>query len=304
MNRVVLSWTFIGVSTGIVALGCGTDTNGGRSSDNQTSSGASPQSDPITEIAQMVCDTIFSCCDATEQGQASKYLGLEPAPKTTAECVGSYKEHLVGLKESIAAGRLEYDANQASACFAKLNGRCDLYPTTLFFPGLLFLEDPACEMVLGGKVADGGDCYVDIECAQAGSACFNAAEPNFGKCAPLRKENEPCSPNSDCATGLVCSFANICIKPLADGVACEFDSECVSEYCDRNGSGVCEAKKAIGEVCTSTACIDGWCHPDTNVCTAKKADGEPCTYAAECIGRCDNSGGGTQKCLPPMCDGP
>ena len=219
MRRMVLSFAFIGLSAGLMVMGCGSDTNNQTSSSTGTSSGMSSGAVPLENAAatygKFFCEWAFTCCDMTEL--LAVFKGLSEVPKTQAECeplgASRVSSVLAPLQEAVAAGRLAYDGNKAEVCFAS-NVDC-----SKFLPKALGW-DPACDTIFTGKVADGGDCQQDLECAQAGSACSGMVGMP-GKCAELPKENEPC-PDGSCQEGLVCSVdaTRICIKPKADGMAC------------------------------------------------------------------------------------
>lgn len=298
MNRIVLSLAFVGISTGLVALGCGTDTNG------QTTSGSSsytppksvPLEDASLEYAKATCASYFACCDMAELVDR-----LSPSIKTEADCVPALKaafdvETFAYVNDLVKQGIIVYDADKAGTCFGALAATCGINEFTI---GTL----PACKGVFNGQVADGGDCQTDGYCAQAGSQCNGTLQGGTGKCGPLPKENEPC-PDIECAPGFVCNQDGptaVCKPPLADGQMCNTSSVCASQYCEFTTS-VCAPKRALGETCNSfDDCKDGWCDMDaTKLCTAKKADGAACTAYEECISdNCDNS----SKCAPPACNG-
>jgi len=301
MRRYMLSFAFIGLSAGLMVMGCGSDTNNQTSSSTGTSSGMSSQPVPLENAAaayaKFFCEYAFSCCDMTEL--VGIFKELSQMPKTQAECeplATARVDPLVfaPLKEAVAAGRLAYDADKAGICFASATVDCSKRFPKEFGP------DPACDTVFTGKVADGGDCQQDLECAQAGSDCSGMVGMP-GKCAVLPKENDPC-PDGSCQDGLLCSLdaTRICIKPKADGMACSLYFECASGYCDSTSK--CAAKKANGAMCDSPqTCNDGYCDTVTNLCTARKTVGDACMDSDQCVSdQCDTT---MNKCVPPFCDG-
>lgn len=299
MYRYVLSFAVVGLTTGFVAAGCGTDTK------TQSSTGSTSQSVPLeqasAEMAKVFCGIAFTCCDMTEL--ADVMGDFNPPPKTQAECEVAVKpvadaEIFGKLKEAVNAGRLAYDADKAGLCFAKIDGRCGNLKDGIF------VSDAECQSVFTGKVAAGGTCAQDLECADASSMCAGAmGGSTVGKCGPLPKENEAC-PDYRCAAGLACETGatmNKCIKPKADGMTCGSNTECTSEYCDFS-TMKCSAPQAVGKACSSNSgCIDGWCDTlNGNTCKAKKALGETCALPEECISdACD----AMDKCGTPFCDG-
>lgn len=292
MHRYMLSLTLVGLTTGFIASGCGSDP-----------ASTPPSSDiPIenlsTKMADKYCAQIFSCCDMAELTDV--FMGINPPPKTAAECATFFQPTLQGmifapLQDAVKAGRLAYDAELAGQCFGTSNAQCG---------NLLegaFGDEATCNKVFTGKVATGGDCLQSIECAVADSACVGAKPPTLGKCALLPKENEAC-PQGQCLPGLTCASGTqpICIKPKADGMGCGASNECISDNCDF-ATMKCAAKKAIGEACSSPfECKDGWCDETAKMCKAPKAVGEACVTSTECAsGECNNA----DMCAAPLCDG-
>jgi hypothetical protein len=298
MHRIVLSLTFVGISMGLVALGCGTDTNG------QTTSGSSsytppksvPLEDASLEYAKATCASYFACCDTAELVDR-----LSTSIKTEADCAAALKqafdiEPFSYVNNLIKEGIVVYDADKAGTCFGALAATCGINEFTI---GRL----PACEGIFLGQVADGGDCETDIYCAQTGSLCIGTLQGGTGKCGPLPKENEPC-PDYECAPGFACFqdvSGPVCKTPIPDGQMCSTSSDCASEYCEF-GNGVCAPKKANGQPCGDTQeCKDGWCDMDaTKLCTAKKADGAACVAYEDCISDYCNA---SNQCAPPECNG-
>ncbi|MRG92195.1 hypothetical protein [Polyangium spumosum] len=245
-------------------VGCGDDTN------NTTGGNNTPPvalDDLGTRTAEAFCEQVYSCCTMAEMDTV--FANLMPKPTNEAECVQSFKAFydmsvLADLKAAVAAGRLEYDGALAASCFAKVDcGTLGAAP------------DPECENVFAGKVADGGDCANDTECAGATSVCLGDSSMQDGKCG----------------------------APGAVGAACSFDDECATGYCSFS-SNMCEEKKALGEACSGGGCKDSYCDFMASVCTARKADGEACTFFDECqSGNCDAM---AKTCAPepaPICDG-
>jgi hypothetical protein len=201
MNRIVLSLAFVGFSTGFVALGCGTDTNG------QTTSGSSSYNPPTNvplenaglEYAKATCASYFACCTTAEL--ADSFSKINPPVKTEADCVSALQpifdvDPFSYVSDLIMKGIIVYDADKAATCFAALSQTCGI---SEFSIGTL----PACKGMFVGQIPDGGDCETDGVCIQADSKCLGIEQGGTGKCGPLPKENEPCS-GIECAPGFVC----------------------------------------------------------------------------------------------------
>ncbi|MDI1435708.1 hypothetical protein [Polyangium sorediatum] len=259
-------------------IGCSDDSNnttGGNGGNGGGGGGGDvliPIDDLGTATADLYCGQVYSCCTTAEQDKALE--GITPKPQNEAECAQFFKGFydmlvLPRLKKAVGAGRLEYDQYLAASCLAKLDKSCSA------INGDPFEADAECQSVFLGKVADGGDCSGDDECASDDSVCIGDTDTELGKCQPRG----------------------------AAGAACEFDEDCLTGYCNF-ASSMCEEPKAIGEACSGFGgCKDSYCDSMTNVCTAKKADGASCTGPDECEGNdCDMA---TSTCTTPapICDG-
>ncbi|MDC3953923.1 hypothetical protein [Polyangium jinanense] len=286
MKRFVTSLIMLALAGVGSLIGCSDDSNnttggpggGGGNGGNGGNGGGGGGGDvliPIDDIgtatAKLYCGLVYSCCTMAEQDKA--FEGITPKPQNEAECAQTFKgiyDMLVlpRLKKAVGEGRMEYDGYVAASCLDKLEGSCTV------INGDPFESDPECQSVFIGKVADGGDCSGDDECAGADSVCVGDTDTELGKCQPRG----------------------------AAGAACEFDDDCATNYCDFQTS-MCAAQKAVGEACAGfSQCKDSYCDSVTSVCTARKADGEACVTPDECSGTCDSM---TSTCTTPapICDG-
>lgn len=304
MKHTFLSILSIGLLFSAISAGCGDE-----SDTNPTGGGTGTTDIPLdslgSQTAKYFCGLAYSCCDMTELTQAFDDFGI--MPKDEAECAAQLaplydKNVLADIKASVMAGRQSYDGKKAAACYEVIKDDCTA------IQGDPFEQDPNCQTVFVGLVADGGACSMGDDCAGATSHCAGATDTMMGKCEALPKEGQPC-PDFTCEDGLACSFGAMnqtCIKPntKADGQMCESDIECVSNYCDF-GTTSCAPQKAIGAMCSfSNECKDSYCDGMSKVCTAKKADGQACMFFDECLS--DDCDLDTNLCAPvqgPVCDG-
>jgi hypothetical protein len=245
----------IGLLGTAVAAGCGSDDK-----DPETSGGKEiPLSELHTAYGSELCARLFRCCDAAEL--ASVFSSLDPPPTTRAACEAAEApfilELLEGPKAAVEAGRLVYHPDRAAACYEKLGA-----VTCAEFRGEVDQPPPieACQTIFEGKVALGGECAANAECAGADALCngggTGAADP-VGTCVKKPVEGEACI-KFTCAEGFVCQ-TDTCHKLKAEGEPCDGGHQCASDFCDE--SDVCAPKRADGEPCDSenAACISGDC---------------------------------------------
>lgn len=232
MKRLVV-WVFV--------IGCGGDDGGG--------SGFVELDGLGMELGIASCGLQFECC--TDAEIMAQYMGItfEGQPITTEDqCVAFSNAVFTSFgvaryKESIALGRMEYDGAAAADCIAALESlSCAEYSASVN-QGVA----PACRPFLIPKVADGGGCTLDDECAS--DNCEGESTPlggpnTDGMCKPVPTAGQSCDDN--CASGLYCGVEqstgmDICQALKADGVQCNFRHECASDYCE-SGTRVCAAK--------------------------------------------------------------
>jgi hypothetical protein len=240
----------------------------------------------------------FGACDKASD-TAIRYS------KQLANCVSYDKE--------VSSGRTSYDATKGTACAAAIaNADCSKI--------VAVFDDAACQGVLSGNVASGGDCYHDMDCA-SGTCDFWAAPPSDpsavaaptcpGKCLAFLQQGEDCSgARAECGPNLTCyappgGSTRTCETLSAESGACPCKP---GLYCDASGpSPSCKALKTSG-ACSSSSleCATGYhCVITTGAangtCKPAVGLGGPCTpvsVRSECgMGyHCDPA---TSKCVPP-----
>jgi hypothetical protein len=203
-----------------------------------------------TELAKMSCSKIFECCTSAEVMQQFNGITYNGQPITTeAQCEGFAGGLFAGFltpqyKDSIAAGRIEYDGDAAQACIdAAANLSCSAYSM------LSGHESVHCEKpFIIPKVADGGGCTQDYECIS--NNCEGATvDPNGpdtdGMCKPVPTEGQDCT--GTCGQGLYCGYDQTAMKETCqpvkpNGTMCDVSSECASGTCT---SGTCADRAPV-----------------------------------------------------------
>lgn len=191
-------------------------------------------------------------------------------------------------RESVEAGRQEFDIARANTCIATL--RADVQ-TRACAPthdlALLGYEHiPACARFTRGVVAIEGACITGEDCADADASCYGD-QPCEGVC--LRRELPLCG-DVRCGSGQRCdeSGAPTCITPSPVGATCTTQQPCVEgSMCvaaPGSTSATCVANESLpeGEACRSTrSCVPGL-SCEARVCTAPstsapRSAGEGCS---------------------------
>jgi len=188
-----------------------------------------------TELAKVSCSKIFECCTSSEVMAQFANITYNNQPITTeAQCEGFTGGLFTGLltpqyKDSIAAGRIAYDADAAGNCLdAAANLSCSAYAE------LSGHESVHCDSpFIIPKVADGGACAQDYECTSDNCEGATNSSAN-GTCKPLPTAGQDCTDH--CAQGLFCGYDQTAMKEAcqpvkSNGSTCVSNDECTSGHC-------------------------------------------------------------------------
>lgn len=219
------------------------------------------------------------------------------------------------LEQSVADGRLAYDAVAAAECHATLqNDPCNFsYGLIVIGMPSLFTLLNACPGVLEAGQDMGEECYGDEECVVGTHCDHELACP--GSCVtddpPLGEAGDPCTPvlgpEQNCVAPLVCllpasteSGEQECGTAPRAGDPCESASQCrcngPEALCQTLGCdlslGECVPLSAVGEACSTldaTGVPDclapAWCDGgfDGGVCRPQSDAGGPCSSFSDCL---------------------
>lgn len=234
------------------------------------------------ELAEVACHNMYQCCS---EAQIENELGVSE-PRTEAQCREDKKRLCIrssaSLRDSLAAGRVELKADALNACLDAMlapDGTCSTYVDEL-----PWLE--ACkQQAWVGKVAAGGACFFDHDCAGAPK---NAECGVDQKCAALPGVGSPCLNGTTCAEDFFCGPGSVCAQRLAENAPCTNSDECQENlFCDTAAMPmpICTARKPGGAACTSDfGCVSGDCVPGQCAGTSQS-----CYTDSQCGGRCANS---------------
>jgi hypothetical protein len=229
------------------------------------------------ESAKAACQVQYRCCTAVERQSLFGNLNVAIGPyDDEGGCVDAFTRQCEAgsqaTDESIAAGRLAFDAERANEC---VNGRreaasaCDANE-------IFNSTDESCRDLTTGLVADGDPCFNDGECAETGSTCEPVEAINDdgsftitieGACKGQGDLGEDCIDGNRCNGDLRCLItietgARTCEQPRGPGVACQVDFDCDDALsCRQNpntGAFTCTAPAGPGDPCSQDAdCQDG-----------------------------------------------
>lgn len=189
--------------------------------------GSIPIEQLSNKLAAAACEQTFRCCDATEL--MDRLQIFNPPPTTEAECTTALATLYQGLlidNEALTAGRLEYDAGAAADCVGAIDGAAC---------AVQLGSADACDRIFVGRVAAGGACKGSDECA-GDATCEGGGGDTFGMCVALATVGMSCDATS-CVRSAWCDFTTTtCAADKANGMACSFDDECVSDFCDPNNA--------------------------------------------------------------------
>ncbi len=212
-------------------VGCAGDDSGG--------GGPIAIEDLGMRLGDVSCQKMFECCtDAEIMKQFMNITYMGQPISTEDQCVAYTVAFFNGLalpqwQASIAAGRMEYDANAAGDCVAaSASLSCADYGALSSGNANTSLAG-TCRPFLIPKVANDGACSHDDECTSGN--CVTTSSSMDGTCKPMPAAGEACS--GSCVDGYYCGFASgqtteTCIAVEANGTQCTSSDECMSGYCD------------------------------------------------------------------------
>ena len=274
MGSKLAAWT-CGWAALLVVAGCGK---------SEGSAEPIPQSELPTRVANLLCDSLASCCKTSG-------FALD-----TAGCKTAYITELQDdLGDNNQPG-VRYDAQAAGDCLAAVSSQVQC--------GQLEGEEvAACERIFIGSVAPGQPCTASRQCAPvAGQSVYcestDGAAPSVctasgRSTAPRGKLGDACT--TTCFEGESCSIGLAPVptpapggvpQPQPDPVGCYRDD---GLFCD---AGLCAPLDALGAPCSSYDSCRGtaFCKFDTGLCTAPQPDGSPCDTNNACqSGNCEDS---------------
>jgi hypothetical protein len=284
-----------------------------------------------SEVAQVACHNAYQCCS---EGEIEDFLNVSD-PRTEPQCLEDLtricERNIARLDAAIEAKRVKFESDTMNKCLEALVAPSDSCATV---DTMLPWTEECMDSAWVGLVADGGQCFSNIECASKNSVCA----PNQ-TCMPLPVAGQPC-PQLKCAPGNFCQISTgtpTCQVQLGAGQMCSSSAQCLKPlFCDFQAAmPTCTDRLEGGAKCTSdqncksNECIPGTCAGTTLSCFSDTGcskrcadDGSSCSTDAICSnnsGQCSVSGNFCSpstvcagvgetcnypiKCLPGVCEG-
>ncbi|HRE89262.1 MAG TPA: hypothetical protein PK095_08985 [Myxococcota bacterium] len=239
-------------------------------SDSSSSSTVAP-SQIHEALAGLQCDLLTSC---PQEGDSAVFATLIAASnKTACQALLNRAFEWTGtdIEAQVQSGALSYDGDKLASCFAQVRQSCDFD----------FLS--VCEDAFEGKVAVGGSCGSDLDCAGDANCTFSSDVECGGTCKARVARGEACDFDGDCSQSAgptACSFESSTCVPVTR----ELDRE-VGQRCDDIDDGT----SYVYRTCKAgLACVDMGDEATCETPLAVGADcGEsplPCATGSFCLG--------------------
>jgi hypothetical protein len=187
---------------------------------------------------------------------------------------GKLAEQRLERERAIEQGRAQLNVAQFTRCLIQTSAtRCN---TALY--------DPACLTRFTGTVADGGNCYTEIDCRSPDALCTTTCSNDAccaGTCTAKLEEGQACTTFRSCEPGLNCNTT--CMVGDID-TPCGDSADCDPEaWCDLTARR-CKPTLPVGAECTDilqcggdTTCV-GLSLKSANPgrCRRNSKPGDPC----------------------------
>jgi hypothetical protein len=237
--------------------------------------GSTPRADFSVRAAKVFCESLGSCCGASN-------LSFDLASCKT-EAAATFEENWAEFTDNV-----DYDENAAGDCLAQLSDSIEC--------GEVEEDMPACERVFVGKVAPGGLCSSSVECRRSSGqrvSCSYEGDGEEGRCVasssqPARHGAVGDGCNSTCDDDDCGGSVGAPVPEPGGGNAVPDPATCYTSdgvHCDyRTATPTCQPLAALGEACDGyDSCRAGaFCNQTTLVCTAPQANGAECYSSKDC----------------------
>lgn len=220
------------------------------------------------------CQFWYRCCNTAERMR----LGLTAVflHSNEEECREMIPRWMCGAaapaEDAVAEERARWDEAKAQECQQHLDDAVAVCAVEQYLDGTS--TECSTAALLEGQVGNGGECFIEEECADADARCVEPVsdEPDRelvtakGTCEPLPGDGEPCD-DSQCAEGNYCD-GTTCHRLLDPGETCTSDAQCRSGSCDISAAtDVCAPLLPDGVYCWSDLqCESGECSDVTSTC--------------------------------------
>jgi hypothetical protein len=208
--------------------------------------GIAPDDAP-RQLAEAICPKAYECC-MTSQLMDNMQAGTDVASCET-KTRDAFQQQVATIKASEEKGRVVYDGAKVQACVDRIkSSTCAALNTTNHFSGV-----PDCASFLQPKVAVGGACAADFECA--GGFCDTSAVPSGtigdGVCKAFAKVGQACSADVPCSADLWCDGTKCTTERPPGGAspeACFYSSACSYAGGDRGAASLITLGLLLGAI--------------------------------------------------------
>lgn len=263
--------TTVGLVVALAALGCG----GGGSGEDPDAAPApdagAPDATPglaLDDVDDAYVDAY--CGYAVRCGQISDLALCERL--FTGELLSDF----VQFEANVEDGTVVFDPEAAAACIAAIEDwSCDTTAENNRS------EPEACGQVFTGTVAEGGDCYIDEQCADGGNCapikCIDACCLSECVAGPPEVDLGDSCVDAICPADAFCNDANECEALLPENAPCSYDGMC--DYGLACPDGTCVPLPATGEACPDGACQHAGDSCVEGICARRGSVGDDCSVA-------------------------
>ncbi len=211
-------------------------------SDSGGSNTAIPASQINESIADAYCEIMTSCTSTGDTSLFSALVAASDRAACRAFFTRAVNEQFIGIENKVASGAITYDSAAFAQCMTALKSSCDIE------------QLGGCDAAFEGKVALGGACESDLDCA--GDA----------RCRVSISSGDECPTSA-------------CIARVARGEACDFDSDCsqsAGPTACTSASDTCVALTNEANIAAGARCDEAF---NANDVTRRRcADGLVCLY--------------------------
>lgn len=235
-------------------------------------------------------------CSALEACEGVQLLTNTLDGQDCAEVTGNVFTARRGdaLADSVADGRIVFDASRMAACLSAIESQgCEVQ---------ISRRPAACEEAIEGKVALGGDCVINEDCAGTTTYCAPQAQCP-GQCQALLNSGMPCTNSDQCANGTACEFIDGVRQCTTQGTAGQECNIASRPTCRRGFT--CTPNPGDNDTCKSNSIVYGLqagqtCAPPGSMCEP----GLACTLQPNNVTICApiaDSGGACFRAQPTHC---
>jgi hypothetical protein len=199
-----------------------------------------PYQDYQVSYNRAYCQALFRCCTVDQ----AMMRGPMASDESTCESVLNGGISSGSFQTGIDKGVLTFDSGHASTCLSSYTAALATCDAPVDVSTFL----PACDQVVSGTVATGGDCLGSYECVPGDYCQLNFTS---GACQPAAASGAACAAGG-CLPGLACGVDGKCAGYLEVGATCDASTQCKSVSCvAMMTAGMCATQTVRQYLCGS-----------------------------------------------------